>query len=83
MTASSCCGVFLLRRISLGGFGGLEAFYAGDDVGYGAEGVEGGVGDFYGEELFYLEGEVDLVEGVDLELVEGGGGGDGGGVEGF
>jgi hypothetical protein len=61
----------------------LEAVDSGDDVAYGAEGVEGVVGNLDGEELFDLEGQVDLVEGVDVELFEGGGRGDGVWREGF
>ncbi len=53
-----------------GGSGGKfgDAF---DHVAYGAEGAEGFVGDLDVEGLFDLEGDVDLVEGVDVELVEG------------
>src|ERR1700733_9499547 len=56
-----------------GGGGGAEFGDAGDHVAYGFDGAEGVVGDFYVEGLFDLEGDVDLVEGVDVELVEGAG----------
>src|ERR1700733_10475760 len=59
-----------------GGCGG-EFCYACDHVAYGAEGAEGFVGDFDVESFLDLEGDVDLVEGVDVELVEGAGKGDG------
>jgi len=52
---------------------GGEFGYAVDHVGYGVEGSEGFVGDLDGEGLFDFEGDVDLVERVDVELVEGAG----------
>ncbi len=60
-----------------GGGGGCELCDAFDHVAYGAEGAERFVGDLDVEGLFDLEGDVDLVEGVDVELVEGAGQGDG------
>ena len=60
-----------------GWLSGGEFGYAVDHVGYGVEGSEGFVGDLDGEGLFDFEGDVDLVEGVDVELVEGAGESDG------
>jgi len=54
-----------------------EFGYAVDHVGYGVERSEGFVGDLDGEGLFDFEGDIDLVEGVDVELVEGAGERDG------
>jgi hypothetical protein len=42
-------------------------------VAYGLDGAECVVGDFDVEGLFDFEGDVDLVEGVDVEFVEGAG----------
>jgi hypothetical protein len=53
------------------GGGGGEFGDALDHVAYGAEGTESFVGNLDVEGLFDLEGDVDLVEGVDVELVEG------------
>ncbi len=50
---------------------------ADDHVAYGLEGAERIVGDLDVEGLFDLEGDVDLVEGVDVELFEGAGERDG------
>jgi hypothetical protein len=52
---------------------GAESGYSVDHVAYGFDGAEGVVGDLDVEGLFDLEGDVDLVEGVDVELVEGAG----------
>jgi hypothetical protein len=60
-----------------GGGGGGELCYALDHVAYGAEGTEGFVRDLDVEGFFDFEGDVDLVEGVDVEFVEGIGEGDG------
>jgi hypothetical protein len=61
-----------------GGWGGGAEFGdAGDHVAYGFDGAECVVGDFDVEGLFDLEGDVDFVEGVDVELVEGAGQRDG------
>jgi len=67
------------RLLLCGGGGrvGGEFGYAVDHVGYGVERSEGFVGDLDGEGLFDFEGDVDLVEGVDVELVEGAGERDG------
>ncbi len=51
--------------------GGAELADAVDHVAYGLEGAQGFVGDLDVEGLFDLEGDVDLVEGVDVELLEG------------
>jgi hypothetical protein len=53
--------------------GGSKAGDAFDHVAYGLEGPESVIGNLDGEGLFDLEGDVDLVEGVDVELVEGAG----------
>jgi hypothetical protein len=59
------------------GGGGAESGDAFDHVAYSAEGAEGFVGNLDGECFLDLEGDVDLVEGVDVELVEGAGESDG------
>ncbi len=51
----------------------MEFGYAFDHVAYGFDGAEGFVGDVDVEGLFDLEGDVDLVEGVDVQLLEGAG----------
>jgi hypothetical protein len=56
-----------------GGGGGAEFGYAVDHVAYGLDAAESFVGYLDVEGLFDLEGDVDLVEGVDVELVEGAG----------
>jgi hypothetical protein len=48
-----------------------------DHVAYGSDASQGFVGDVDVEGLFDLEGDVDLVEGVDVELFEGAGKRDG------
>src|ERR1700722_1104193 len=58
----------------LGGDEFLDAF---DHVAYGFDGAEGVIGDLDGERLFDLEGDVDLVERIDAELIEGALEGDG------
>ncbi len=50
---------------------GVLAMTPVDDVAYGFEVAECVVGDFDLEGLFDFEGDVDLIEGVDVELVEG------------
>jgi hypothetical protein len=80
-------GSFLKGRLlcgyvnGLGGHGGcfffLEHFDAADYISYGFKIAEGIVGDLDGEGFFDLEGDVDLVEGIDVELLEGGVEGDG------
>src|SRR5271170_309526 len=57
--------------------GGPEFGDAVDHVAYGLDGAEGIVGYFDVEGFFNLKGDVDLVEGVDVELVEGAGQRDG------
>ena len=56
--------------------GGLKSGYAFYHVANGADGAEGVVWDFDVEGFFDLEGDVDLVEGVDVEFIEGAGKGD-------
>lgn len=60
-----------------GGDGRAEFSDAFDHIAYGFDGAEGFVGNLDVEGLFDLEGDVDLVEGVDVELVEGAGQRDG------
>ncbi len=55
----------------------MEFGDAVDHVAYGPDGAEGFVGDVDVEGFFDLEGDVDLVEGVDVELFEGAGKRDG------
>ena len=55
----------------------MELLDAGDYVSDVFEGVESVVGDLDAEGLLDLEGDVDLVEGVDVELFEGAGQRDG------
>ena len=55
----------------------MEFGDAVDHVAYSLDAAQGFVGDLDVEGLFDLEGDVDLVEGVDVELVEGGGQRDG------
>jgi hypothetical protein len=57
--------------------GSTELRDAFDHVAYGAKGAERFVGNFDVESLFDFEGDVDLVEGVNVEFVEGAGQGDG------
>ena len=52
----------------------MDAF---DHVAYGFDGAEGVVGDLDAEGFLDFEGDVDLVEGIDVELVEGALEGDG------
>src|ERR1700687_5795590 len=60
-----------------GRFRGLECGDAVDHVAYGSDGAEGFVRNVDVEGLFDLEGDVDLVEGVDVEFFEGAGKRDG------
>ena len=60
-----------------GGLDGVEFGDAVDHVAYGFDAAESFVGDLDVEGLFDFEGDVDLVEGVDVELVEGRGQRDG------
>src|SRR5206468_3893453 len=60
-----------------GGFCGLEFGDAIDHVAYGFDGAEGFVGDVDVEGFFDLERDVDLVERVNIELLEGAGERDG------
>src|SRR5256885_2279227 len=59
------------------GFLGLKFGDAVDHVAYGSDGAEGLVGDIDVEGFFNFEGDVDLIERVDVELFEGAGDGDG------
>ena len=63
----------------IGGVGGAEAGDAFDHITNGLEGAKGFVGNLDGESFLDLEGDIDFVEGVDAELVEGAGEGDGAG----
>src|SRR5258708_558271 len=77
---TGCVGLDFWAGLSVSGDvggGGGEFGDAFDHVAYGAEGAEGFVGDLDVEGFFDFEGDVDLVEGVDVELVEGAGQGDG------